>query len=103
MTDGFQRGRAASTIFHRPQTHVCVVVQGDDFAFAATESKLGKMRLRLCEWYDVGSSQRRCWREVQEFGGDAKLQGSGQVTRAKRERDVHGDGEAGTRKLELVG
>ena len=28
-------------------------MRGDDFAFAATESELRKMRSRMCEWYDV--------------------------------------------------
>ena len=37
VNEGFQRSRAASTIFHHPQTHVRVVVHGDDLAFAATE------------------------------------------------------------------
>ena len=49
VNDGFQRGRAASTIFHHPQTHVRVVVHGDDFSFAATESEL-KIRSRMSEW-----------------------------------------------------
>ena len=40
MNGGFQRGRAALTIFYHPQTHMSVVVQGDDFPFAATESEL---------------------------------------------------------------
>ena len=40
MNDGFQRGRAAS------QTRVHVVVHGDDFSFAATDSELRKMRSR---------------------------------------------------------
>ena len=53
MNDGFQRGTAASTIFYHPQTHVRVVVRGNDCAFEATESELRKMRSRMCEWYDV--------------------------------------------------
>ena len=50
---GSNVGRAASTILHHLQTHVRVVVRGDDFAFAATKSELRKMRSRMCEWYDV--------------------------------------------------
>ena len=53
MNDGFQRGRAASPIFHHPLTHVRVVVRGDDFAFAATKSESRKVRSRMCELYDV--------------------------------------------------
>ena len=37
VNDGFQRGRAVSTIFHHLQTHVRVVVHGDEFTFAAAE------------------------------------------------------------------
>ena len=41
--------------------------------------------------------------EVQELGGDAKLNESGQVGRAMcREGDVHEDGELDTRKLAHV-
>ena len=50
---GFQRGRASSTIFCHPQTHVRVVVHGDDFTFVATQSELRKMRSRMRELYDV--------------------------------------------------
>ena len=39
VNDGFQRGRAAAAMFHHPKTHVRVVVNGDDFTFAATESE----------------------------------------------------------------
>ena len=46
VEDGFQRGRAASTIFYHPKTQVRVVVHGDDFTFAGTEAKAR-------EWYDV--------------------------------------------------
>ena len=53
VNDWFQRGRAASTISYHPETHVRVVVHGDDFTFAATDSELGKMRSRVCEWCDV--------------------------------------------------
>ena len=50
--DGVQRGRAVSTIFCVPKTHVHVVVHGNDFTFAATDLDLGKMRWRMCEWCD---------------------------------------------------
>ena len=53
MDVGFQRGRAPSTVFCHPQTRVRVVVHGDDFTFAATESELRKMRSRMRELYDV--------------------------------------------------
>ena len=39
--------------FDPSQTRVHVVVHGDDFTFAATESELRKMRPRMCEWYNV--------------------------------------------------
>ena len=48
VNDGCRR-----TIFNHPTTNVRVVVHGDDFTFAATDSELGKMRSRMCEWYDV--------------------------------------------------
>ena len=51
--DGFQRGTPASTTFYHPQTHVRVVVHGDDFPFGVTDSALGKMRSWMCECYDV--------------------------------------------------
>ena len=51
--DGFQRGTPASTTFYHPQTHVRVVVHGDDFPFGVTDSALRKMRSCLCECYDV--------------------------------------------------
>ena len=50
---GFQRGRAASTIFHHPKTKVRVVVHGDDFTFAGTESELRIIEAKMHEWYDV--------------------------------------------------
>ena len=49
VNDGLQRGRVASTRFYHPETHVRVVVHGDDFTFAAKESALKKMRWRMCE------------------------------------------------------
>ena len=72
MNDRVQRGRAASTIFCHLKTHVCVVVHGDDFPFAAT-SELGKMRSRLCEWCDVKvrdllGSGKRDVREIEILG-----------------------------------
>ena len=39
--------------FYHPKTHVCVVGQGDDLTFAATESEQRKMRSRIDEWNDV--------------------------------------------------
>ena len=38
---------------NHPKTHVRVVVHGDDFSFASTDSELMKMRSRICQWYDV--------------------------------------------------
>ena len=75
MNDGVQRGSAPAPIFYHPQTHVRVVVQGDDFTFAATEPELRKIRSKMCEWYDVkvrgipGSGNVTCarlryWEEV---------------------------------------
>ena len=43
----------ASTIFYHPKSHVRVVVHGDDFPHAATESELRKILSNMCEWYDV--------------------------------------------------
>ena len=69
VEDGFQRGRAASTIFYHPKTQVRVVVHGDDFTFAGTESELKKIEAKMHEWYDVkvrgilGSGKR----DVQEI------------------------------------
>ena len=73
VNDGFQRGRAAPTMIYHPQTHVCVVVHGDEFAFAATELELRKMRSRMCEWYDVKvrgilGSANRYVREIEMLG-----------------------------------
>ena len=69
VNDGCQRGRATSTMFYHPQTHVRVVVHGDDFAFAATESELRKVRSRMCERYDVKvrGVLRRGKRDVREI------------------------------------
>ena len=53
VEDGFQRGRAASTIFFHPKTQVRVVVHGDDFTFAGTESELRKIEAKMHEWFDV--------------------------------------------------
>ena len=51
VDDGFRRGTAASTIFHHPKTQVRVVVHGDDFTFAGTESELRNIQVKM--WYDV--------------------------------------------------
>ena len=53
VEDGFRRGREASTIFYHPKTQVRVVVNGDDFTFAGTESELWKIEAKMHEWYDV--------------------------------------------------
>ena len=53
VEDGFRRGRAASTIFYHPKTQKRVVVHGDDFTFAGTESELKKIEAKMHEWYDV--------------------------------------------------
>ena len=53
MEDGLQRGRAASTIIFHSKTQVRVVVHGDDFTFAGTESELRKIEAKMHEWYDV--------------------------------------------------
>ena len=53
VEDGFRRGRGASTIFYHPKTQVRVVVHGDDFTFAGTESDLKKIQAKICECYDV--------------------------------------------------
>ena len=64
VDDGFQGGREASTKVTHLKTHVRVVVHGDCFTFAPTDSELRKVRSRMCEWYDVrvrcilGSGQR---------------------------------------------
>ena len=65
MSDGFQRGRTASTIFYHPKTHVRVVVRGDDFKSAATDSELRKMRSRM---YGILSSGKRDVREIEMLG-----------------------------------
>ena len=51
VDDGFRRDRAASTIFYHPKTQVRVVVHGDDFTFAGTESELRNILVKM--WYDV--------------------------------------------------
>ena len=53
VEDGFRRGRAASTILYHPKTQVRVVVHGDDFTFAHTESELKRIQAMMREWYDV--------------------------------------------------
>ena len=40
-------------IFCHPKSHVRVVVHSHDFAYAATDSQLRKIRSVMCEWYDV--------------------------------------------------
>ena len=52
VEDGIRRGRAASTILYHPKTQVQVIVHGDDFTFAGTESELRK-KARMHEWHDV--------------------------------------------------
>ena len=47
------RQRAASTMFYHPKTHVRVVVHGDDFTLACTESEVSKIQAKMHEWYDV--------------------------------------------------
>ena len=49
VEDGFRRGTAASTIFYHPKTQVPVVVHGDDFTFASTESELRKIEAKMHE------------------------------------------------------
>ena len=77
VNDGFQCGRAASTLFHPPKTHVRLIVHGDDFTFAATDWELMKMLSRMCEWCEVklrgilGSGQRDV-REVEILGGSSR-------------------------------
>ena len=51
--DGFRRGRAAPKIIFRPETEMRVVVHGDDFTFAGTDSDLRKIRSHTGEWCDV--------------------------------------------------
>ena len=53
MEDGFRLGRAASSIFYHPKTQVRVVVHGDDFTFAGTESELKRIQAKMHGWYDV--------------------------------------------------
>ena len=93
MSDGFQGGRAAATIFHHPQTPVRVVVRGDDFTFAATKSELRKMRSRKCEWHDVKlrgilGSGKRGVREIEILGTSVSLseEGLGREASGKRRR-----------------
>ena len=59
VNDGFQRGRAASQIFHHPKSHVRVVLHGGSSTFAASESELTKMRSRMCNWYNVKGQWRK--------------------------------------------
>ena len=40
-------------IFYHPKTHVRAIVNVDDFAFAATETELKKIRSKMSEWYDI--------------------------------------------------
>ena len=58
----FQRGRAASTMFFPPQTHVRVVVHGDDFTVAATESEL-----RTCAIEDLRKVRRQGARHSRQW------------------------------------
>ena len=53
VEEGFRRSRAASTIFYHPKTQMRVVVHGDDFTFAGTESELKRIQAKMHEWYDV--------------------------------------------------
>ena len=45
--------RRLPTIFHRPLTHVRVVVYSDDFTVAGTDVELKKVQTTMREWYDV--------------------------------------------------
>ena len=68
--DGFRRGRAAPKIFFHLETQVSVVLHGNDFTFAGTDSELEKIKSKMYEWYDVkvrailGSGRR----DIQEIG-----------------------------------
>ena len=65
LSDWFQRGRAASTIFHHPMTHVRVVVRGDDFTVVATELELYDFKLRgflgsgKCDVREIGMAGKK--------------------------------------------
>ena len=82
MNDRFQRGRAASTIFYHPQTRVRVVLLGDDFTFAATESELRKARSKMSKWYDtevrgIQDGGKRDVREMQILGRNVRWSDEG--------------------------
>ena len=53
VDDGFRRGRAASTIFYHPKTHVRVVVHVTTSRLLGTESELKRIQAKMHEWYDV--------------------------------------------------
>ena len=69
--DRFRRGRAAPTIFFHPETQVRVVVHGDDFTFAGTDSELnGKCAsgtVSRCA-RGIHGSGRRGLQEIEIFG-----------------------------------
>ena len=70
MNDGFQHVRSAFKVVYHPETHAHIVVHGDEFTFAATESEVRKMRSRMFEWYGVKlrgilGSGRRDVREIE--------------------------------------
>ena len=67
VNDGFERGRAASTIFNHFAVH------GDCFTFAATEIEVMKIRSKMSEWYDikvrgVQGTRQRDVREMEILG-----------------------------------
>ena len=51
--DGFVRGRAAPTVFHKKEANVSLAVHGDDFIALGPIKELIKFEERMKSWYDV--------------------------------------------------
>ena len=71
--DGFGRDIPVSTTLYHPKSHARVVVHGDDFTFATTESEVRTIRSKSCGWYDakvrcVFGSGKRDVREEELLG-----------------------------------
>ena len=51
VEDGFRRGRQLPRYFYHSKTQVRVIVHGDDFTFAGTESE--QILAKMHEWCDI--------------------------------------------------
>ena len=117
VEDVFRPGRAAPTIFNHPKTQVRVVVHGDDFTFASTESELKRIQAKMHEWSEVKvhgvlGSGKRDVHEIEILGSiltwtqeglEYEVKGGQQCNRETRgDRSRRGHGGVGPLKNKKV-